>query len=124
MLNNIAGLLGEGVAASTTSFESIATVTVGSGGSSSISFSSIPSTYKHLQVRCIARSSRTQNSGYGVIRFNSDTGTNYSYHSLAGDGASASAYGVGTVNYPTQIYFPGSLRGANIFGVEIGRAHV
>jgi hypothetical protein len=30
-------------------FESIATVTVGSGGSAVISFTSIPSTYAHLQ---------------------------------------------------------------------------
>ena len=36
-------------------FESIATVSVGSGGSSSVTFTSIPSTYKHLQVRGIYR---------------------------------------------------------------------
>lgn len=34
-------------------FESIQTVTVGAGGSSSISFTSIPSTYKHLQIRAL-----------------------------------------------------------------------
>ena len=49
--NSIAGFLGTGVAASTSSYESIATTTVGAGGSSSISFTSIPSTYTHLQVR-------------------------------------------------------------------------
>ena len=36
-------------------YDSIATVVVGSGGASSITFSSVPSTYKHLQIRFIAR---------------------------------------------------------------------
>ena len=38
----------------TNSYESIATVTVGSGGSSSLTFSSIPATYTHLQIRYMA----------------------------------------------------------------------
>jgi hypothetical protein len=40
----------------TTSYESIATVTVGGGGSATIDFTSIPATYTHLQIRGIARS--------------------------------------------------------------------
>ena len=103
----------------TNSYESIATTTVGAGGTSTITFSSIPSTYKHLQVRCIARSSRTQNSGYAVFRFNSDSGSNYSRHSLQGDGASAIGDGSGSVSYPTLLLFPGSLRGASIFGAGV-----
>lgn len=67
------------------SFESIETVTVGSGGSSSISFTSIPSTYTHLQVRGIVQSNRTS---YVVdempFTFNSDSATNYSFHLLRG----------------------------------------
>jgi len=105
--------------AAATSFESIATVSVGSGGSSSISFTSIPATYAHLQLRCIGRSSRTENSGYAVISYNSDTGTNYSYHALTGDGSTASAGGDASVSYQTLIYFPGALRGSNIFGVGV-----
>ena len=61
---------------STTSYESIATVTVGSGGSSSVEFTSIPGTYKHLQIRAIYR---TAGAGFNPrYRFNSDTGSNYS----------------------------------------------
>jgi len=67
------------------SYESISTVTVGSGGSASISFTSIPATYTHLQVRGIVQSDR---SGYVVdemaYTFNSDTGSNYGYHILRG----------------------------------------
>ncbi len=62
-------------------FESIATVEVGSGGASSITFSSIPADYKHLQIRAVA-----QDNGAGtdaralVLRFNSDTDSNYAMH--------------------------------------------
>ena len=67
------------------SFESIATAT-GTGSSATITFSSIPSTYKHLQIRYIARGS-TDNVSY--VRFNSDTGANYSDHMLYGGGTTA-----------------------------------
>ena len=68
-------------------YESIATTTVGAGGSSSITFSSIPSTYTHLQIRVMAIGSAAE----GYMRFNSDTGSNYSYHVLYGNGSSAGA---------------------------------
>jgi hypothetical protein len=60
-------------------YESIATVTVGSGGSSTIDFTSIPSTYQHLQLRIAGSSSAVGNFR---IRFNSDTGSNYAWHQL------------------------------------------
>lgn len=68
-------------------FESISTVTVGAGGASSVSFSSIPSTFKHLQIRAIMKAS---DSIY--MSFNSDTtNSNYYSHWLTGQGSSASA---------------------------------
>ena len=71
-------------AADTGSFESIATVTVGSGGSSTITFSSIPSTYAHLQIRAISIVSSGNNLG---MYFNTDSSSgNYSAHQLQGDG--------------------------------------
>ena len=80
-------------AAVATSFESIATVTVGSGGSSSVEFTSIPGTYTHLQLRFIARGTRTspEVNDYLNVRFNSDSGSNYARHRLFGNGSSASA---------------------------------
>lgn len=75
------------VAASTTSFESIATVSVGAGGSSSISFSSIPSTYKHLQIRGFVADNAT-NSNF-ELSFNGSAGTKA--HRLMGDGAAATS---------------------------------
>lgn len=75
-------------------YESIATVTVGAGGSAGITFSSIPSTYKHLQIRCFARISGGSN-GENVYIYSNNTpnSTNYAWHVLRGDGASAVAAG-------------------------------
>jgi hypothetical protein len=74
-----------------TSFESIATVSVGAGGASSVTFSSIPSTFTHLQIRGISRTVNAANDyRNGRIEFNSDSNTNYSTHVLRGDGSAAS----------------------------------
>jgi hypothetical protein len=73
------------------SFESIATVNVGLGGSSSVSFSSIPSTYKHLQLRFIAKSTTSAiNSDTLRITLNGNSITKN--HALYGDGSSALAF--------------------------------
>ena len=119
MLNVISGLLAGGVAASTTSYESIQTVTVGSGGSSSISFSSIPATYKHLQIRYLARSTVANVAdGYVSIRFNGDTtnGNYYFYHFLDGNGASAAAAAGGTNTIIYGGICAGNNATASVFG--------
>ncbi len=79
------------------SFESIATAT-GTGSSGTITFSSIPSTYKHLQIRGISRSTDSGSSTYeSNITLNGQTAySNYAYHVLAGNGATASASGWGS----------------------------
>lgn len=65
-------------------YESIATVTVGAGGSSSISFTSIPSTYKHLQIRVFAKgtSAGDQDANLRVGNGSIDSGSNYSWHTM------------------------------------------
>jgi hypothetical protein len=75
----------------TSSYESIATVTVGSGGSSSIDFSSIPSTFKHLQIRVSARGTTAATSQEQYITFNGTSTNYYSAHILYGNGSSAVA---------------------------------
>ena len=69
-------------------FESIATVTVGSGGATEINFADIPQTYQHLQLRKIDLWNAT--SGSTFVQFNGATST-YAYHNLGGNGASAAA---------------------------------
>ena len=74
----------------TSSYESISTVTLGST-TASITFSSIPSTYKHLQIRGI--SAGDQNVGVRC-RFNGDTASNYAFHEIqAGAGYGTAVYG-------------------------------
>ena len=78
----------------TNSYASIATQTVGSGGASSITFSSIPSTYTHLQVR-FSWSDSASGTPNSSLSFNNDRTSNYAWHYLNGDGSSASAgYGL------------------------------
>ena len=69
----------------------------------SVTFSSIPQTYEHLQLRVSVRSNAAANSwarlyvqlGDGSV----DTGSNYSHHSMMGDTSSTSVnYGSGEVN--------------------------
>ena len=74
-----------------TSFESIATVTVGSGGAADVEFTSIPGTYSHLQIRALLRTNRSNAGDAVYVRMNSDTGSNYSSHRIEGNGSAASA---------------------------------
>lgn len=79
--------------ATPTSYESIATLN-GTGSSATITFSSIPSTYKHLQIRFIAKTTSTAGSDFPLdMRFNSDTASNYPHHELWGDGTTAQGNG-------------------------------
>jgi len=93
-----AGLINDGVTTVPNSYESIATTTVGAGGSLSITFSSIASTWQHLQIRMIGKCLNTA-GGSTQMQFNGDTATNYSWHYLSGDGAAASAGSGTSTNY-------------------------
>jgi len=101
---------------SLTGYNSIATVTVGAGGSANIEFTSIPSVYKHLQIRAIGKAINTTAFAKDILlQFNSDTGNNYSRHLLAGDGSTAYA-GAGTsTNHITIGTFPDNNFGASFF---------
>ena len=96
------------------SYESIATVTVGSGGQSTISFSSIPATYKHLQVRWIARSANS--SGGDTLLMSINSGSADRTHALIGNGSAT-----GSEAY-TLSYFGNMSAGtspANAFGAGV-----
>lgn len=69
-------------------YVAIATVTVGSGGASTISFSSIPATYTDLLLSFSLRSSTAGEDTQ--LSFNSST-ANFSSRNLAGNGSSASS---------------------------------
>jgi hypothetical protein len=108
---------------STTAYESIATVSVGSGGSTSASFTSVPATYSHLQVRVFGRGTGTGNREYIAIRFNNDTASNYWWHGFGGSGSAASAETSGSTS--TDLIkagfsvIPVADSAANIFGSAV-----
>lgn len=86
MLNSIVGVLGNGVVAG--DYQSISTAT-GTGSSGVITFSSIPNTFQHLQIRGFTKS--TGGGSNWKVQFNSDTGSNYANHYLESNGSAVSA---------------------------------
>jgi hypothetical protein len=102
---------------SPSSYESIATVTVGSGGAANVEFTSIPSTYTHLQIRGIARLTGSYTYEEYVVRVNSDSNTNYSYHYLQGSGSSAVASAGASTNAGKS---PSCLGGASLTASVFG----
>ena len=102
---------------STSSFESIQTVTL-TGTQSVVSFSSIPSTYKHLQLRYVATSTRpTFSADNALMQFNGNT-SGYARHILAGEGSIV--YAGGTPN-ATHMWLGqiSSTVTPNIFGIGV-----
>lgn len=102
-------------------YDALATVTVGSGGSSSISFTSIPSTYKHLQIRGIHRSD-ISSSGNNIgmyMRFNGDTASNYYWHELAGNGSITLAYGQSDTGINASPHGPRAGDTASAFNADV-----
>ena len=94
-------------------------VSVGSGGTANITFSSIPSTYKHLQIRGIARTNRALTRDALKVTVNGNTDSSYGYHNLYGNGTSATAQGFGSEpNIPFND-IAGNTATANVFGVMI-----
>jgi hypothetical protein len=67
----------------------VSTVTVGSGGASSIEWTGIAQTGKDLLVKLSARNS---SSGALSLRLNSDGGDNYEYLRLRGNGSTVSTF--------------------------------
>jgi len=92
-------------------------ITVGPAGASSVEFTNIPSTYTHLQIRAIGRSTRASvPSAYINMQFNSDTGNNYTYHQMNGDGTTVVASGLASQDAVYVQRFTAATADANTFG--------
>jgi hypothetical protein len=100
-------------------FVALATVTVGTP-TGSLYFTSIPQNYSHLQLRMFGKNTGTSGSfDFSWMIFNSDSGANYTYHRLFGDGSTAQ---VGSGTGSTAIYYgeyPTTTGYANIFGAGV-----
>lgn len=87
MLNNTVALLG-GETPAVGDFESISTYTVTGSSVASFTLGSIPSTYKHLQLRCFVK----LDAGTWIpFQLNSDTQAQRTTHNMRGNGASVYA---------------------------------
>ena len=103
----------------TGSYDALATYTVGAGGISTVTFTGIPNTYTHLQLRILAATDRAT---YAIdnmfVTLNGDTGSNYSFHSLEGSGSSASS-GSAANNTDVRTGTLSSSAASNVFTTSI-----
>lgn len=87
-------------------------ITVGPAGASSVSFTNIPNTYSHLQIRAYLKTTTNSNSdGNGYYRVGNgsvDTGSNYDVHYLQGNGTTASSGSGINSSYFTYGFAPGT----------------
>lgn len=80
------------------------------------------STYKHFQIRMTGRGTASEQLRDFIIRFNGDSGTNYSLHSLIGysDGTQKNeSNGGGNTTYGIAGSFPAGLAATNVFGASV-----
>ena len=91
----------------------------GNGSASTITFSSIPTDFTHLQVRCYLRGVRSFAAEQVYIRLNGDTGNNYAYHYLYGDGSAVTSSGAASSNVILTHEMPAANETANIYSVMI-----
>jgi len=69
----------------------IASATVGAGGATSMSFTSIPQTFTDLMLVVSARSALAATVSGQYLRFNGDGANNYTWVAVFGDGSTASS---------------------------------
>ena len=121
MLSPLIGIIASsgGVAAAASSYESIATVTVGSPVAS-IQFTSIPQTYTHLEIRWMYRSTDVANAvSQAYFYLNNSRPSTYASHILRGIGSSALAGGQSSNQETYFQYGTGGAAAASIFGVGV-----
>lgn len=113
------GILSSSGAGAAGAFELISTQVL-TGTAASVTFGSIPSTFKHLQLRITTRGGNTATSQDDVlIQFNNDTGNNYSFHTLQANGSSVTSVNVGTYTFGYIGLGPSSTNTANAYSGAI-----
>lgn len=90
----------------------------GTGSSGTVTFSSIPSTYRHLQIRFTAKASGTGGIENPSLRLNNDSANNYAAHRLYGSGSAASADAFTSTAQIRCAFIPDSST-ANLMGFSI-----
>jgi hypothetical protein len=102
-------------------YELIQTQILGSN-TASITFSGLGAyadTYKHLQIRLTGKTTRVQIGANIVLRFNGDTGSNYSWHSLIGNGSIVTSIASASTTLMLGAWVAGANTTANAFGAGV-----
>jgi hypothetical protein len=99
------------------SYESIQTFTLTNNSTSTVEFSSIPATYTHLQIRGIGAGITNTNVR---MRFNGDTGNNYSFHAVqAGAGYGGACTVTSGANNSSMIMYDQQLGSSTQFNIFV-----
>ena len=99
-------------------YDSLANVTL-SASAASITFTGIPSGYKHLQLRILARATYAPSDTGGILNFNSDSGANYAWHRIYGDGSAATSGGSSSATFARIDRLTGGSSLSNVFGAMV-----
>jgi hypothetical protein len=99
-----------------TTYEAIATVTVGSGGAANIEFTSIPQTYTDICIKLSARSDRASWLDYLYVRFNGSSATNYSDRYILGYGTTVESASHSSAAQLYMVAITGDTATASTFG--------
>jgi hypothetical protein len=121
--SNVKSAASNSVTPYTTAFDSISTTTL-SVDTATVTFSSIPGTYQHLQIRYLAKQSTSGSFGTSIdIRLNDVTATNYTRHNLYGNGAAVTSDGATALTSVRCLSIGCESSTANIFGIGIIDIH-
>lgn len=107
--------------ASAGSFDLLETQVLGSS-QASVTFSSLStySSYKHFQIRFTARSTNSGTANDGLwIQFNGDTGANYAWHRLEGNGSTVVSGAGASSTWILMAVAPRNGNTANIFSAGV-----
>lgn len=99
-------------------YEPIATTTLGSD-TASVTFSSITGSYTDLVLIVAGRDTNTSASDNYYLRFNSDSGSNYSVTRLQGNGSTAASNRGSNLNVGYIGYVPGANASADSFSANV-----
>ena len=100
-------------------FDSIQTISL-NASQATVSFTSIPQTYTHLQIRGFWRcADGSAGLDYSNMRFNADTASNYSYHNVNGWGATVAVTGSATQTSMLSGISQCDTSLASTFGVQV-----
>lgn len=93
--------------------------TILTSGASTVTFTGLGSYsgYKHLQLRIVIRNADTSGGSNDslYLQFNNDTGANYAWHELSGNGSSVTSSATTSTNQIQGAYFSSDLATANAY---------